>query len=326
MIILSIIIPVYKVEKYIDGTLSSIYNQHTDENMFEVIVVNDGTPDNSMAIVDKFKHSHTNLTVISQSNQGLSVARNEGLRVAQGKYIWFVDSDDKIEDNILNKLLVIVKNENSDILGFGLTRINEAGSFICTESPFLKKKYYSLYGKMCSGKYLYHKINIGVVQRYIYSHSFLKKNSLSFYPGIWYEDEQFSVRAFFFAKNVKIINLNIYRYLVRSNGNIMSSVSMKSVYDSETIIKSWHDFSKENALNYKDKAIFYDAISEYCFYIYSFRRIEIPAYQNFMAKYGSYYRKLGLRSAIYSFRYLSRRKVLCVLAFLFIPSKLYKFY
>lgn len=326
MIILSIIIPVYKVEKYIDGTLSSIYNQHTDETMFEVIVVNDGTPDNSMAIVDKFKHSHTNLTVISQSNQGLSVARNEGLRVAQGKYIWFVDSDDKIEDNILNKLLVIVKNENSDILGFGLTRINEAGSFICTESPFLKKKYYSLYGKMCSGKYLYHKINIGLVQRYVYCHSFLEKNSLSFYPGIWYEDEQFSVRAFFFAKNVKIINLNIYRYLVRSNGNIMSSVSMKSVYDSETIIKSWHDFSKENALNYKDKAIFYDAISEYCFYIYSFRKIGIPAYQNFMAKYGSYYRKLGLRSAIYSLSYLSRRKVLCVLAFLFNPSKLYKFY
>lgn len=326
MIILSIIIPVYKVEKYIDGTLSSIYNQHTDETMFEVIVVNDGTPDNSMAIVDKFKHSHTNLTVISQSNQGLSVARNEGLRVAQGKYIWFVDSDDNIEDNILNKLLVIVKNENSDILGFGLTRINEAGSFICTESPFLKKKYYSLYGKMCSGKYLYHKINIGVVQRYIYSHSFLKKNSLSFYPGIWYEDEQFSVRAFFFAKNVKIINLNIYRYLVRSNGNIMSSVSMKSVYDSETIIKSWHDFSKENALNYKDKAIFYDAISEYCFYIFSFRKYGLLEYNAFYSKKGKYYRKLGIITSFFSFNYISRRKILNFLAMLFFPKLISKLY
>lgn len=226
----------------------------------------------------------------------------------------------------MNKLLVIVKNENSDILGFGLTRINEAGSFICTESPFLKKKYYSLYGKMCSGKYLYHKINIGLVQRYVFCHSFLEKNSLSFYPGIWYEDEQFSVRAFFFAKNVKIINLNIYRYLVRSNGNIMSSVSMKSVYDSETIIKSWHDFSKENALNYKDKAIFYDAISEYCFYIYSFRKYGLLEYNAFYSKKGKYYRKLGIIASFFSFNYISRRKILNFLAMLFFPKLISKLY
>lgn len=326
MKLLSIIIPVYKVEKYINGTLSSIYNQQVEEDLFEVLVVNDGTPDNSMDIVGKFEHCHTNLTIINQSNQGLSVARNEGLRVAQGKYIWFVDSDDTIEKDILNKLLVILKNENSDILGFGLTRINEKGSVIRQESPFLKKKYFSLYGKTCSGKYLYHKINIGAVVRYVYSHSFLEKNSLSFYPGIWYEDEQFSVRAFFLAKNVKIINLNIYRYLVRTNGNIMSSVSMKSVYDSETIIKSWHDFSNENALNYKDKAIFYDAISEYCFYIFSFRKYGLLEYNAFYSKKGKYYRKWGIITSFFSFNYISRRKILNFLAMLFFPKLISKLY
>lgn len=324
--LLTIIIPVYKVEKYIDGTLSSIYNQNADEDVFEVIVVNDGTPDNSMFIVNKYEQAHHNLTIVNQKNQGLSVARNEGLKKAKGKYVWFVDSDDTIVGKSLGKLLHLLDNESSDILGFDLTKINETGDIICVESPFLKAKYKSLYDKLCLGKFFYHKINIGVVQRYIYYRNFLVENHLIFYPGIWYEDEQFSVRAFFLAKNVKIMNINIYCYLVRSSGNIMSSVSMKSIYDSETIIKSWLDFTSENALKNKDKAIFYDAISEYCFYIFSFRKFRILEYQNYIKKYGMYYRKLGIISVILSFKYISRRKIFNFIAMLFCPSLISKIY
>lgn len=324
--ILSIIIPVYNVEKYIDGTLSSIYNQLANENMFEVIVVNDGSPDNSMEIVEKYKKSHDNITLINQQNQGLSCARNKGLKYASGKYIWFVDSDDRIEPKSLCKLLNILELEQTDILGFGLKKISEDNRIIGYDSPFLKKRYYSMYGKTYLGRSLYHKINIGVVQRYLYSRQFLEEEALRFYPDIWYEDEQFSVRAFYLADKIKIFEMNIYRYLIRKSGNIMSSVSMKSVYDSEKIIKSWLDFLKDRSMRFKDKAIFYDAISEYCFYIYSFRKYGVSAYKAFIDEHGNYYRKLGIKSSLFSFWYLSRKKVLNFFAMIFSPKLISKIY
>ena len=102
---LSIVIPVYNVEPFIRGTLDSIYKQGVDESLFEVIVVNDGTLDNSMAIVEMFADAHTNLAIINQKNQGLSAARNSGIKVAKGDYIWVVDSDDSITENSISQAL-----------------------------------------------------------------------------------------------------------------------------------------------------------------------------------------------------------------------------
>lgn len=85
MVNLSIIIPVYKVEKYIRKTLESILNQQYDDNVVEVIVVNDGTPDNSMTIVNEFKVRINNLIIVNQDNKGLSGARNTGLAKAKGE-------------------------------------------------------------------------------------------------------------------------------------------------------------------------------------------------------------------------------------------------
>lgn len=105
MMKLSIVIPVYNVEPFIRGTLDSIYKQGVDESLFEVIAVNDGTPDNSMAIVEMFADAHTNLAIINQKNQGLSAARNSGIKVAKGDYIWVVDSDDSITENSISQAL-----------------------------------------------------------------------------------------------------------------------------------------------------------------------------------------------------------------------------
>ena len=102
---LSIIIPIYKVEKYIRYTLDSIYNQNANEKSFEVICVNDGTPDNSMNIVEEFKILYNNLHIINQKNEGLSCARNAGLKIAKGDYIWFVDSDDTLEVQSISKVI-----------------------------------------------------------------------------------------------------------------------------------------------------------------------------------------------------------------------------
>ena len=102
---LSIIIPVYNVEKYIRSCLISIFNQGLDYEQFEVIIVNDGTTDGSLEVIKDIIDSHSNICVIEQTNQGMSIARNNGLRRAKGKYVMFVDSDDLLVEKSLPSLL-----------------------------------------------------------------------------------------------------------------------------------------------------------------------------------------------------------------------------
>jgi len=123
--ILTIVIPVYKVEKYIDKCLSSIYATSCHEDVFEIIVVNDGTPDDSMTIVSKHADKHTNLRIINQKNQGLSRSRNVGIENAKGDYIWFVDSDDWVENGFLSKLISLLSISDKDVLMIKLREISE---------------------------------------------------------------------------------------------------------------------------------------------------------------------------------------------------------
>ena len=91
---LSIIIPVYKTEQYLHRCLSSILDQDVDKSLYEVLVVNDGSPDNSQAIIDEYCAKYDNVSCLVQTNQGQSVSRNRGVELARGEYIWFLDSDD----------------------------------------------------------------------------------------------------------------------------------------------------------------------------------------------------------------------------------------
>ena len=101
---LSIIIPAYNVSNYLDKCLESCFKQDLSEKEYEVIVVNDGSEDSTLDIALRWKTLHENLSVISQQNQGLSMARNNGLRAAQGEYVMFLDSDDWYDPNMLSLL------------------------------------------------------------------------------------------------------------------------------------------------------------------------------------------------------------------------------
>lgn len=96
---LSIIVPVYNVEKYIRACIESIFKQGLDEDTFEVIIVNDGTKDRSMEVIQDIIDQHKNITVINQENQGLSMARNNGMAIARGEYLLMPDSDDLLVEN-----------------------------------------------------------------------------------------------------------------------------------------------------------------------------------------------------------------------------------
>ena len=113
---LSIIVPVYNVEKYIRLCMESIFKQGLDENDYEVIIVNDGTPDKSMEMITDIIVAHQNIHVINQENQGLSVARNNGIAAAKGEYIQFLDSDDLLIDNSLPYLLDKATSLKADLV------------------------------------------------------------------------------------------------------------------------------------------------------------------------------------------------------------------
>ena len=241
---LSIIIPIYNVEKYIYGTLASIYGQKCDESTFEVVVVNDGTPDNSMEIVDSFLKKYSNLTVINQKNQGLSCARNAGLKIASGEYIWFVDSDDQIAPKSINLVIESISSNNAEISGFNVIKHKENTNEETTERPMTKKVLE--YGRLYSGKQASKWMQYGMVQRFVFQKKFLTDHNLSFLPNIYQEDDEFMVKAIVYAKKILFVNEVSYLYLVRSNGSIMSNVKKKYLEDVIAIIDSWKKFLGTN--------------------------------------------------------------------------------
>ena len=113
-VLVSIIVPVYNVEKYIDKCLNSLVNQ-TLKNI-EIIVVNDGTKDNSQKIIDKYTKKYSFIRSYIKENGGLSSARNYGLKHAKGEYIAFVDSDDFVDKNMFEQMYLYAKNNKYDIV------------------------------------------------------------------------------------------------------------------------------------------------------------------------------------------------------------------
>ena len=122
--LLSIIVPVYDVELYIRPCMESIYRQGLTDEDFEVILVNDGTKDNSFGMISDIIENHFNIIVIEQENLGLSVARNNGLSKASGEYILFVDSDDLLIENQLKTLINDISSSKPDLLLAGFVKKN----------------------------------------------------------------------------------------------------------------------------------------------------------------------------------------------------------
>lgn len=246
---LSIIIPVYNVEPWIERCLESIYLQNIDEKDYEVVVVNDGSTDQSIAIVEEFATSRSNIRVVHQDNQGLSAARNTGLRHAKGEYVWFFDSDDSIEPFTLKTLLTYAIDERLDVLCFGLNLMYDDGR---------KEQYPISYkeGVMNGSAFM---VNVGMPPAAwcaLYRRDFLAKNNLQFMVGVLHEDQEFTPRAYYLAKRIEYVPAIVYNYSQRE-GSIMKSdknVFKKSV-DLLKICDSLYDFVLEY-VNTNEEAYF----------------------------------------------------------------------
>lgn len=210
---LSIIVPIYNVEKYVRACMESIYRQGLDEDRFEVIIVNDGTKDRSMEVIADIIQQHSNISVINQENQGLSVARNNGIAAAKGEYILMPDSDDLLIEKSLKPLLEKALETKADLVVADYLRMtDEEIEHIMTRSTQHTEFNY----KETSGEQLFlEDLNPShcYVWRTLFRREFLIRNNLTFVPGIYIQDVPFTHECY--LKASKCIKtswlLNIYR-------------------------------------------------------------------------------------------------------------------
>lgn len=217
---ISFIIPMYNVEEYIEECIYSILFQSIND--FEIIIINDGSTDNSLKKVELIKDNR--IKVITQKNKGLSAARNVGIKVAKGEYIAFVDSDDFILNKYAyEKMIQIAENEKSDIVhGKALLYINEAEKdklFIEPTSVFRKT---SISSEEYFLNALKQKKYTAAVWLNLYRRDILVKNKLMFTEGIFHEDEEFTPRVLLKAKKISLYKEPFYGYRQRV-GSIMNN-------------------------------------------------------------------------------------------------------
>ena len=232
--ILSIIIPVFNVEKYVEKCIRSCENQDIPKEDYELIVVNDGSPDGSLAIVERLANEYSNIKVISQENKGLSMARNTGIEAARGEYVWFVDSDDWIEENCLKEMTEKLVDD-IDILQIQCKRAYEDGTTRIPAQKFLDGIH--------SGKEVTEfGLLVDPAQFSILRSEFLKENDFKFFPGIYHEDAELKSRMVYTAKKIAFHKSPVYYYLKRDSDSIMAVPKPKRSSDLLTVCRHLHDF------------------------------------------------------------------------------------
>ena len=206
MIKVSVIVPVYNVEKYLEKCLDSLVNQTLKE--IEIIIVNDGSPDNSQKIIDRYAKKHKNIKAYIKENGGLSDARNYGIKKATGEYISFIDSDDYIANDMLEIMYNKAKNNRLDIVVCDTINVYENGHEVYITSNYNYSnnniKNYLLSPPMACSR--------------LYNRTLLDK--LHFKKGIYYEDLELTPKLVRYTSKVGFVNEGLYYYLQR-NGSIM---------------------------------------------------------------------------------------------------------
>lgn len=249
---LSIIIPVYNAERFLRRCLNSVLNQ-TYSNI-EIICVNDGSTDDSSEILKSYEKTCKNIFVINQENQGMGASRNNGLRIANGRYVGFVDSDDYIEADMYKRLIENLENNESDISYCGVNVIYEAWeNFKDNDSKNFKVKILDLETVTTD--------NINKVDAYVWHKVFKKKiiddYTIRFPEGVWYEDAAFSWCYLCVSKKISSIESKLYNY-VRYPASIMGKTfaGNKRNLDHIKICNYVLNFLKVNHLHNKFKKPF----------------------------------------------------------------------
>ena len=247
---LSIIIPAFNVQDYIIDCLLSCLNQKESSLIYEIIVVNDGssdkTEDNARKVLDTCAIQSC---LVNQSNMGLSIARNNGLKTAKGKYVWFVDGDDKLASNSLTSIAPDILEGMAEAILIQMgTEIN--GKIVPRGFP--NGDFKAIYtGVDILQMLLRQKVWTPCVPATIYKREFLRRYNLLMKADIYHEDAEFTPRAYYYLKSITICSACLYHVTVRPN-SITRSFNPKRNIDLVHVAKSLSDFCHKNvSLQYK---------------------------------------------------------------------------
>lgn len=236
----------YNAEKYISNCLDSILNSDLPQDEYEVIIVNDGSNDKGPEIAKDYVSKNKNFIYLTQDNQGQSVARNYGIEKSSGEYIWFVDSDDKIDFKITPILNDIEKFGRPDVFSFFLRYVSESGEYLTTAFHFP-----GAYNKLMSGREaLLSGFQPSSVCVYFIKRSLITANSLKFYPGIYHQDSEFSYRMMAKAQSVFFSEHIPYIYIKHPNSVVTSTSNekiLKKKLDDIIIMNSFQKLASEFA-------------------------------------------------------------------------------
>jgi len=264
-IAVSIIIPVYNVEKYLGNCLESLTQQTL--NNIEIILINDCSTDNSEAIILTYKEKDSRIVYLKQeTNQGQGYARNYGIKEAKGEYILFVDSDDYIKTNATESLYSKAKELNLDVL--------EADFYRVFPDKTLEQKNAPL-EKVLSGEDYFETIpyTVGVIWNKLWRTQFLRDHNLYFVKEI-FEDVIYLSEAMKYAKRVYRLDYAFYYYIIRDNSTMTSEVSKKHLICQMKLIErletSHHEAQGRSGNNQRLKLLLY-AFSGLANYIVNFK-------------------------------------------------------
>ena len=258
-ILVSVIIPVYNTEKYIEKCLNSVINQ-TYTNL-EIIVINDASTDSTLDIVNKFAHRDARIKIINHTvNKGNGIGRNTGIKTATGEYISFVDSDDYIEKDTIEKMLKAILQSNVDLAALGYMEHHE-------NKPIRKKK------SVDDPCIKLPKITGEESKEEIFKLFLLQFNGICFQPwthfmkrellinnniffdesGMYYEDMIFSTKLVYFSSGIVPVKEALYHYLLRKN-SITQTKARKTIESKMYALMTIKQFLKEQNVfdTYKD--------------------------------------------------------------------------
>ena len=232
---ISVIVPVYNVEKYLDKCLTSLIKQ-TYKN-FEIIVINDGSIDNSLAICNKYANKYDNVKVYDYKNAGVAHARNVGIKKATGDYLLFVDSDDYIDEKLLENLNEFLKKNDCDIVCFDMYKVvNNVNTYYHTSNSLVKDN----------------------IKRYIIGDSgpcnkLIKKklfNNLKFMEKIYYEDLATMPILVLYTNKIEFLEEPLYYYVQRDNSIMHQKKFSEKLLDIFTSLDNVYEVYDGN---YKDE-------------------------------------------------------------------------
>ena len=238
----SIIIPVYNVEKYLEECLESVINQTLKE--IEIICIDDGSTDKSPKILEEFSKKDSRIHIISKENEGQAIARNIGIKEAIGEYIGFIDSDDIIDKNMFKKLYENAHNNSLDIIMCKITTFDETNNKINEDDWYYSLKCFNgfekkIFNHIDTQKFT-DEISVTPVNK-LYKRDFLMENNLFFPENLIFEDEVFFYDMYLSAKRISIYNENLYYYRINRLG---STVSLNTEKDFTDIIKVFQKIRK----------------------------------------------------------------------------------